>query len=85
MSNPNGVEAIHTRGGRTRKGRDRVAVGELCGTLIQGSSCLATMGFGTESPWDSHTAARRRNTHDAVRAPLDRPDFFENLAGNHGE
>ena len=31
------------------------------------------------------TAARERFGHDAVRAQLDLPDFFENLAGNHGE
>ena len=29
------------------------------------------------------TAARERFGHDAVRAQLDLPDFFENLAGNH--
>jgi hypothetical protein len=29
--------------------------------------------------------ARERFGHDAVRAQLDLPDFFENLAGNHGE
>jgi hypothetical protein len=28
--------------------------------------------------------ARERFGHDAVRAQLDLPDFFENLAGNHG-
>jgi hypothetical protein len=27
--------------------------------------------------------ARERFGHDAVRAQLDLPDFFENLAGNH--
>jgi hypothetical protein len=27
--------------------------------------------------------ARERFGHDAVRANLDLPDFFENLAGNH--
>jgi hypothetical protein len=26
----------------------------------------------------------RERGHDAVRAQLDLPDFFENLAGNHG-
>jgi hypothetical protein len=29
--------------------------------------------------------ARERFGHDAVRAQLDLPDFFENLAGNHGK
>jgi len=36
-------------------GRNRVAVGEVCPTMTQGSSCLATLGFGTESRWDSQT------------------------------
>jgi hypothetical protein len=29
--------------------------------------------------------ARERFGHEAVRAQLDLPDFFENLAGNHGK
>jgi hypothetical protein len=29
--------------------------------------------------------ARERFGHDAVRAQLDLPDLFENLAGDHGE
>jgi hypothetical protein len=80
--NPNGVVANPTRGGRNQNGRNRVAVGDLCVTATQGSSCVATLGFGTESRWDSGTAALRRS-HDAVRAQLDLPDFFKNLAGNH--
>jgi hypothetical protein len=71
------------RGGRNWKGRNRVAVDDAGGTMTQGSSFLATLGFGTESRWDSHTTARRQLGHDAVRANLDLPDFFENLAGNH--
>src|SRR6185369_13915206 len=36
-------------------GLNRVAVGDVCRTMTQGSSCLATLGFGTESRWDSRT------------------------------
>ena len=32
---------------------------------------------------DGMVLARERFGHDAVRANLDLPDFFENLAGNH--
>ena len=28
----------------------------ICGTFSQGSSCLATLGFGPESRWDSPRA-----------------------------
>jgi len=37
-------------------GLNRVAVGGVSRTMTQGSSCLATLGFGTESRWDSRTA-----------------------------
>jgi len=43
--------------------RNRVAVGNVCLTAIQGSCCAAILGFGTESRWDSiHTSntVRRR-------------------------
>src|SRR5471032_3142616 len=33
-------------------GRNRVAVGNFLRTMTQGSSCLATLGFGPESRWD---------------------------------
>ena len=36
-------------------GLNRVVVGDVCRTMTQGSSCLATLGFGTESRWDSRT------------------------------
>ena len=34
---------------------NRVAVGDVSRTMTQGSSCLATLGSGTESRWDSRT------------------------------
>ena len=46
-----------------RDGRNRVAVGNDLRTVTQGSSCLATLGFGSESRWDSQMrqqAWRRR-------------------------
>src|SRR5688572_13821641 len=36
--------------------RNRVAVGNYLRMLTQGSSCLATLGFGTKSRWDSRFA-----------------------------
>ena len=41
-----------------RNGRNRFAVGNVGVKLTQGSSCLATLGFGTESRWDSPMACR---------------------------
>jgi len=40
---------------KDRMGRNRVAVADVGWTMTQGSSCLATLGFGTESRWDSPT------------------------------
>jgi hypothetical protein len=39
-------------------GRNRVAVGDVWWTATQGSSCLATLGFGKESRWDSRVAQK---------------------------
>src|SRR6266576_1376029 len=47
------------RDGVNGKGRNRVAVGDVWWTMTQGSSCLATLGFGTESRWDSRMARAR--------------------------
>src|SRR3989442_8141978 len=38
---------------RKRNGRNRVAVDNVCWTMTQGSSFLATLGFRTESRWES--------------------------------
>src|SRR2546427_217941 len=37
-------------------GRNRVAVGNVCWTVTQGSAFRATLGFGSESRWDSLNA-----------------------------
>ena len=49
FSTPTGVVAGEMRAVRNRNGRNRVAVGDVCWMLTQGSSFLATLGFGTES------------------------------------
>src|SRR6185436_5777146 len=36
-------------------GLNRVAVGDVCRTMTQGSSCLAHLGTGTESRWNSQS------------------------------
>ena len=54
--NRNAVAANVARDAMKRNGRNRVAVGNFVRTLTQGSSCHATLGFGTESRWDSKTA-----------------------------
>jgi hypothetical protein len=71
------------RNGRKRHGRNRVAVDDICGKMTQGSAWGATLGFETESRWDSHTAGLHKPGHDAVRVQLDLPDFFKDFAGNH--
>jgi len=37
-------------------GRNRVAVEDVCRTVTQGSAFRATLGFGSESRWDSLNA-----------------------------
>ena len=50
--NRNAVAANSSRDGRN-KWRNRVAVGDVCWTITQGSAFRATLGFETESRWDS--------------------------------
>ena len=61
------------RDGSKRSGHNRVAVViDVCWTLTQGSSCLlpslcygaarATLGFGTESRWDSPCYVAAKST-----------------------
>jgi hypothetical protein len=54
IHNPNGVVANVARNGGNGNGRNRVAVGNNLRTVTQGSSRLATLGFGTESLWDAY-------------------------------
>ena len=58
--------------GRAR-GRNPFRVGEVWFTVSQGSSCLATLGWRTESRWDSRT--------DAPQAR----DLEQTIAGNVAE
>ena len=48
FGNPNGVVAPV----RDEHGHNPVGVGEVCGRGTQGSSCLATLGWRTQSLWD---------------------------------
>jgi hypothetical protein len=85
ITNPDGVVANAPRSGRKRNGRNPECFRgwDVCETMTQGSSSLATLGLGTESRWDSHTTALPSKTgHEPVRAQL--TDFFEYLAENHG-
>ena len=52
----------------TELGRNRVAVGNFLRTVTQGSACLATLGFGPESRWDSRMAGRIRSNRQTFRA-----------------
>jgi len=42
----------------TELGCNRVAVGNYLRTMTQGSACRATLGFGTESRWDSQKSSK---------------------------
>jgi hypothetical protein len=52
ITNRNAVVAF-LRQRQKCNGRNRVAVGNVCWTLTQGSRCTATLGFEPESLWDS--------------------------------
>jgi len=47
-------------------GRNRVAVGNVSWTMPQGSAFRATLGFGTESRWDSRTLKVSPNLDEFV-------------------
>jgi len=48
-------------------GRNRVAVDDIFGTMTQGSSHLATLGFETESRWDSKNGVQPTATGHPAR------------------
>jgi len=56
--------------------RNRVAVGNVLRTMTQGSSRLATLGFGTESRWASQAARRRSKSMGMLRAHLRCPRLW---------
>ena len=64
---PNGVLAKAAGNAGIGNSHNRVAVVAAGGTLTQGSSCLATLGFETESRWDSKVRLR-----SAAFTPLQR-------------
>jgi hypothetical protein len=53
--------------------------------MTQGSSFLATLGWRTESRWDSHKGAGGRIHCDTVRANLELADWFEEFSRNHAK
>jgi hypothetical protein len=58
-STPTGFWPFRTGNPRANIGHNPVGVGILP-TISQGSSCLATLGFESESLWDSHTRLHRK-------------------------
>jgi len=60
---PTGLRQIHRACGRNPAG-----VGAFCGTVSQGSSFLATLGFGLESRWDSQMGARQARDREQTIA-----------------
>ena len=71
ITNRNAVVANVARDGRMGNGRNRVAVGNDLRTVTQGSSCRATLGFGTQPGWDSRRA-RGRGGGKMMKASLSR-------------
>src|SRR5437870_5377971 len=47
-NNPKGIASPEPKVGAPGIGRNRVAVGDNCWTVTQGSSFLATLGFGSQ-------------------------------------
>ena len=70
MENPTPTGLHETDGAR---GCNPFRVGDVWLTVSQGSSCLATLGWRTESRWDSRT--------DAPQAR----DLEQTIAGNVAE
>ena len=56
IHNPNGVVAISYASFPRRRCRNPVGVGGFFSMFTQGSSFLATLGFGTQSLWDCQTS-----------------------------
>ena len=77
--NRNAVVADFTRA--MRNGRNRVAVGEVCWTMTQGSSLLATLGWGTESRWDSAWPRTGRASRLELFHRLDAPAANRRILG----
>ena len=60
--NPNEVAAVPFTLVPFRRGHNPFGVGGFFATATQGSSCLATLGYKTQSLWDCLQTARSNNS-----------------------
>src|SRR5437867_3022930 len=81
--NPNGVVSLPRGRPATPSG-----LGKIYRSATQGSSCLATLGFGPESPWDSRSSWHRGEPKAPEDSRTPKPggllSIFHGLVPRHG-